>query len=140
MRSTRRSACAWTCCRCRRGGSARRSYKSGENHGTPEVGFWANPYCPPMLGSGIFNLAPQCNEARMETKTRRTDKKGRVSLFQDFADHLVIVKRVSDDEVRVIKAKAVPKKYSLPEMLKQITPETLHEEIDTGPSVGAEAW
>ena len=76
----------------------------------------------------------------METKTRRTDKKGRVSLFQDFADHLVIVKRVSDDEVRVIKAKAVPKKYSLKEMLKQIKPETLHEEIDTGPSVGAEAW
>jgi antitoxin component of MazEF toxin-antitoxin module len=52
----------------------------------------------------------------------------------------VIVKRVSDDEVRVIKAKAVPKKYSLAEMLKQITPETLHEEVDTGPSVGAEAW
>jgi antitoxin component of MazEF toxin-antitoxin module len=76
----------------------------------------------------------------METKTRRADKKGRVSLFQDFADHLVIVKRVSDDEVRVIKAKAVPKKYSLAELLKQITPETLHEEVDTGPSVGAEAW
>ena len=76
----------------------------------------------------------------METKTRRADKKGRVSLFQDFADHLVIVKRVSDDEVRVIKAKAVPKRYSLDEMLKQITPETLHAEIGTGPSVGAEEW
>jgi antitoxin component of MazEF toxin-antitoxin module len=47
---------------------------------------------------------------------------------------------VSDDEVRVIKAKAVPKKYSLAELLKHITPETLHQEVDTGPSVGAEAW
>ena len=76
----------------------------------------------------------------METKTRRADKKGRVSLFQDFADHLVIVKRVNDDDVRVIKAKAVPKRYSLKQLLDQITPETLHEEIDTGPSVGAEEW
>lgn len=76
----------------------------------------------------------------METKTRRADRKGRVSLFQDFADHLVIVKRVSEDEVRVIKAKAVPKRYSLKEMLKKITPESLHEEIDTGPSVGVEEW
>ena len=74
----------------------------------------------------------------MEAKTRRADKKGRVSLFQDFADHLVIVKRVSEDEVRVIKAKAVPKRYSLKEMVKKITPETLHEEVDTGPSVGTE--
>jgi hypothetical protein len=78
--------------------------------------------------------------AIVETKTRRADKKGRVTLFQDFADHLVIVKRVSDDEVRVIKSGAIPKKYSLAELLKQITPETLHVEVDTGPSIGAEGW
>ena len=76
----------------------------------------------------------------MESKTRRTDKKGRVSLFQDFADHLVIVQRVSEDEVRVIKAKAVPKRYSLAGLLERVTPESLHGEIDTGPSVGAEEW
>jgi antitoxin component of MazEF toxin-antitoxin module len=76
----------------------------------------------------------------METKTRRTDKKGRVSLFNDFADHLVIVKRVSADEVRVIKAKAVPKRYTLAELLDHVNPESLHGEIDTGPSVGGEEW
>ncbi len=76
----------------------------------------------------------------MQSKTRRTDKKGRVSLFQDFADRLVIVKRVNEDEVRVIKAKAVPKRYSLKELLDQVTPESIHEEVDTGPSVGGEAW
>jgi antitoxin component of MazEF toxin-antitoxin module len=76
----------------------------------------------------------------MEAKTRRADKKGRVSLFSDFADRLVIVKRISDDEVRVIKAKAVRKRYSLKELVDQITPESLHDEVDTGPSVGAEEW
>jgi hypothetical protein len=76
----------------------------------------------------------------VETMTRRADKKGRVTLFQDFAHHLVIIKRVSDDEVRVTKAKGAPKKYSLAELLKQITPETLHEEVDTGQSVGGEEW
>ncbi len=76
----------------------------------------------------------------MKTTTRRTDKKGRVSLSQDFADRLVIVKRVSEDEVRIIKAKAVPKRYTLDQLLEQITPENLHDEIDSGPSVGAEEW
>lgn len=76
----------------------------------------------------------------MQAKTRRTDKKGRVSLFQDFADRLVIVKRISDDEIRIIKAKAVPKRYTLKQLLDQVTPQSLHEEVDTGPSVGAEEW
>jgi len=76
----------------------------------------------------------------MHAKTRRTDKKGRVSLFQDFADRLVIVKRISDDEIHIIKAKAVAKRYTLKQLLDQVTPESLHEEVDTGPSVGAEEW
>ncbi len=76
----------------------------------------------------------------MESKTRRTDKKGRVCLFPDFADHLVIVKRVSDDELRIIKANAVPKRYTLAELLGRVTPESLHGEIDTGPSAGVEEW
>jgi antitoxin component of MazEF toxin-antitoxin module len=76
----------------------------------------------------------------MDTKTRRSDHEGRVSLFQDFADQLLFLERVSDNEVRVIKAKAVRKRYSLKVMLEKVTPETLHSEIETGPSVGAEEW
>ncbi len=76
----------------------------------------------------------------MESTTRRTDKEGRVRLFQDFADHLVIVKRINDDEVRIIKAEAVPKRYTLTELLEQVTPESLHGEIETGASVGIEQW
>lgn len=76
----------------------------------------------------------------MDSETRRADKLGRVSLFPDFADHLVIVKRVSDDEVRVIKTKAGPKRYALAELVEQIKPENLHGEIDAGPSTGEEKW
>lgn len=30
--------------------------------------------------------------------------------------------------------------YELRDLLEAITPESLHQEVDTGPSVGAEAW
>lgn len=32
------------------------------------------------------------------------------------------------------------KRYSLAEMVEQITPENLHDEIDNGDAVGNEAW
>lgn len=35
---------------------------------------------------------------------------------------------------------AVKPKFTLDELLDQITEETLHEEIDFGPPVGKEAW
>lgn len=76
----------------------------------------------------------------MEMQTQRTDRDARVNLFHDFADELVILKRISDDEIRIVKAKATRKRYSLAELVEKITPESLHEEIDTGPSVGAEEW
>lgn len=33
-----------------------------------------------------------------------------------------------------------PKKYNLKELLAGVTPENLHTEVDTGSSVGYEAW
>jgi antitoxin component of MazEF toxin-antitoxin module len=78
-------------------------------------------------------------ETTMSAFTRKTDKKGRVTLPADFADHLVIVERVSEEELRVRKAKVLPKK-SLAAMLAAVTPENLHAEVQTGPSVGAEVW
>ncbi|HYT89409.1 MAG TPA: hypothetical protein VEL76_11945 [Gemmataceae bacterium] len=76
----------------------------------------------------------------MAVQTRKVDGKGRVTLFPDFAGAMVIVSRVSDEEVRVQKAKAVPRKYSLAQLLASVTPENLHAEVETGPSVGGEAW
>jgi antitoxin component of MazEF toxin-antitoxin module len=76
----------------------------------------------------------------MQCNTRRTDKKGRVTLPSSFANHLVIIEQISDDELRIRRAKAVPRKYTLAQLLSGITTENLHGEIDTGPSKGNEAW
>lgn len=42
------------------------------------------------------------------TVTRSTDKKGRVTLPKEFADHLVIIEQVDETELRIKKARAVP--------------------------------
>ena len=76
----------------------------------------------------------------MASETRKVDEIGCVTSSHDVADPFVIVKRMSDDKAHVIKIKGSRTKYSLAEMLKQITPESLHDEVDTGSPVGAEDW
>jgi antitoxin component of MazEF toxin-antitoxin module len=76
----------------------------------------------------------------MNARTRKVDVRGRVTLFPDFAGELVVVERVSDDEVWVRKAKPVSRKYTLAQLLAGVTPENIHAEVDTGSSVGGEAW
>jgi hypothetical protein len=71
--------------------------------------------------------------------TRKTDRKARVVLFSDFADQIVVVERVDDDEVRVRKAVVVPnRKYTLPELLATSPPETFQGDVNFGPPVGNE--
>jgi antitoxin component of MazEF toxin-antitoxin module len=78
----------------------------------------------------------------MPTWTRKADKKGRVLLFPDFAGQLLLVERVGDDEVRLKKAKAVPRtrKYTLAQLLEGVAPENIHGEVDFGRPVGKEVW
>ncbi|MCI0456494.1 MAG: hypothetical protein L0Z62_05880 [Gemmataceae bacterium] len=78
----------------------------------------------------------------MATLIRKADKKGRVLLFKDFAGQLLILERVSEDEVRLKKARAVPRrrKYTLAQLLDGVTPDTLHPETDFGRPEGKEAW
>ena len=77
----------------------------------------------------------------MTSLTRKADKKGRVLLFPDFADQLLIVERVGDDEVRLKRAKAVPRrKYTLAQLLAGVTPENVHAEVDFGRPRGKEVW
>ena len=77
----------------------------------------------------------------MAKLTRKADKKGRVLLFPDFADQLLIVERVGEDEVRLKRARAVPRrKYTLAQLLDGVTPENVHGEVDFGRPVGKEAW
>ncbi|GEM_PF-3035798 len=75
----------------------------------------------------------------MKTTTRKADSKGRVTLYPDFGNHLLIVERIGDDEVRIRKAKAVPKRLSLRELLQGINEDNIHPEVDFGPPVGKEA-
>ncbi len=76
----------------------------------------------------------------MDGVVRKTDKKARLTLFGDFADQLVIIERLSDDEVRVRKVCAVPQRYSLKQLVAGITEANRHGETEWGPARGAEAW
>ena len=76
----------------------------------------------------------------MTSLTRKADRTGRVLLFPDFAGQLLLVERVGDDEVRLKKARAVPRrrKYTLAQLLDGVAPENLHAEVDFGRPVGME--
>jgi hypothetical protein len=73
-------------------------------------------------------------------RTRKTDAKGRVVLPADFANVLVTVDRVSDDEIRIRKAKVAVKRISLRELLAGIPDKANEKEVDWGPPVGEEVW
>lgn len=47
---------------------------------------------------------------------------------------------MSVEDGRIVLLPAVPATFSLEELLEGITPENLHQEADTGASVGQEAW
>jgi len=47
---------------------------------------------------------------------------------------------ISLDEGRIILSPVKKPKYTLDELLTQITPESLHDEIDFGKPVGKEVW
>jgi len=40
----------------------------------------------------------------------------------------------------IIVTPVVDRKYTLAQLLTQMTPENVHEEVSTGPAVGREAW
>jgi antitoxin component of MazEF toxin-antitoxin module len=64
--------------------------------------------------------------------TRRTDRRARIILPDDFANQTVVVERVSATELRL------RKKVTLAQLVAGITPENLHKAIDTGPATGGE--
>ena len=70
-------------------------------------------------------------------RSRKTDSKGRVVLFADFANASVVVERISDEEIRIRKKRPV-KRFTLGQLLDGITPANRHGEVDTGPPVGNE--
>jgi antitoxin component of MazEF toxin-antitoxin module len=73
----------------------------------------------------------------IRTRSRKADAKGRVVLFPDFANALVVVERVGENEIRIRKVRAV-RRFSLEKLLAGITADNLHGEVDVGPPVGNE--
>lgn len=75
----------------------------------------------------------------MDLQTRKTDRKGRLILPNDFADCLVTVERVGD-ELRVRKAqRLVARRYTFKQLMAGVTAQNRHAEVPTGPAVGREA-
>ncbi len=68
----------------------------------------------------------------MVIATRKADRRARVVLPDDFANQVVVIERIGDNELRL------RKKKTLAQLVAGITPENLHGEWDTGPSVGRE--
>ncbi len=75
----------------------------------------------------------------MDTVTRKTDCKARVTLPRDFASCLVAIER-HGHELRLRKVqKVVARRYSFKELMAGVTKENIHAEVPTGPAVGREA-
>jgi hypothetical protein len=71
-------------------------------------------------------------------KTRKTDSKGRLTLPADFASCLVTVERIGN-ELRVRKVRKLASGlYSFKRLMAGVSKDNIHEEIDTGGSIGNE--
>jgi antitoxin component of MazEF toxin-antitoxin module len=68
----------------------------------------------------------------MIVSTKKTDRRARIVLPEDFANETVVIERVGPNELRL------RKKKTLAQLVAGITPENLHGEWDTGPAVGRE--
>ncbi len=79
----------------------------------------------------------------MLTKVQKWGNSLAVRIPKAFADELglennAVVEMTLNDGQLVVKI--APRQPTLEEMLAQVTPENIHEEIDDGGSVGREAW
>jgi hypothetical protein len=100
------------------------------------MGLWENG----SVGKWDSPAGFHSENAMSKSMTRKTDLRARVTLFEDFADSLVNVERVSANEVRVYKIKPKRRKYTMKELLENVTLENRHDEVDFGRPVGKEIW
>jgi antitoxin component of MazEF toxin-antitoxin module len=74
----------------------------------------------------------------MQPLTRKTDSKARITLPAGYANCLVTIEK-HGDELRLRKVrKTLARRYSLKELVAQITPDNVHAEVKTGHAVGRE--
>ncbi len=80
----------------------------------------------------------------MRTKVQKWGNSLAVRIPKPFAEEVGLeadtAVEVSLEEGRLVVARSATISVSLKELLEGVTPENLHQEIDTGPAVGDEAW
>ena len=80
----------------------------------------------------------------MRTKVQKWGNSLAVRIPKPFAEEVGLeadtAVEVSLEDGRLVIARPVTISVSLKELLEGVTPENLHQEIDTGPAVGDEAW
>jgi antitoxin component of MazEF toxin-antitoxin module len=74
----------------------------------------------------------------MATMKRHVDARGRVTLGGEFANQTVVVERIAKGELRIRKVKCRVRRFTLEQLLADVTPDKLHSETDTGTAVGKE--
>ena len=74
----------------------------------------------------------------MATIKRRADERGRVTLGGEFANQTVLVEQIGEGELRIRKVKRRVRRFTLQQLLADVTPDKLHPETDTGPAIGKE--
>ena len=80
----------------------------------------------------------------MLTKVQKWGNSLAVRIPRAFAEELGLengaaVEMRLDQGQLIVKA-AAPRRWELEDLLAQVTPENIHQEIDSGESVGREAW
>jgi antitoxin component of MazEF toxin-antitoxin module len=69
---------------------------------------------------------------------RQADERGRVTLGGDFANQMVLVEQVGEGELRIRKVKRGVRRFTLDQLLANVTPDKLHPETEMSPAVGKE--
>jgi antitoxin MazE len=79
----------------------------------------------------------------MHTQVRKWENKIAICIPEELAAQAYLEEGM-ELEIQVVDGKVIItpiiKKYELSELLAGVTPENLHDEIDTGDLVGREAW
>ena len=78
------------------------------------------------------------------TKVQKWGNSLAVRIPKAFAEELGLenstVVEMSLSEGQLVMKAAAPRRWKLEDLLAQVTPENIHAEIDSGESVGREAW
>jgi antitoxin MazE len=97
-----------------------------------------------LSSCGCIFLVDTCKEALMRVRVQKWGNSLALRIPKSFATETALDSGAEVDltleEGRLVVTPRRAPSYELSELLTHISPENLHREVDTGPSVGSEAW